>query len=105
MLNALRAKRELDRQSKRNRHSFEEMQLQFDKAQTVGHWWTCVCDAAEQFDFLKLKLEIKSGDEVRSLTWENPNLELQDSTKIFAVIPIPRRLRMAITLKPRSTSR
>ena len=89
MLNALRAKRDLDRQSKRNRHTFEELQLEFDKAQTFACWWNCVCRAAEQFDFLRVNLEIKSGDETRKLTWEHPNTDLLESSKIFAVIPIP----------------
>lgn len=89
MLQALRAKRDLDRQSKSNRNSFEELQLVFDKAQSVASWWSCVCDAAEQFDFLKLKLEMKVGDETRNLVWEHPNLELLESSKIFAIIPIP----------------
>ncbi len=83
MLTALRAKRDLDRSSKRNRHTFEEMQLDFDKAQTFACWWNCVCRAAEKFDFLRVSLEVRSGDDTRKLSWEHPNLDLLESSKIL----------------------
>jgi UDP-N-acetylmuramyl pentapeptide phosphotransferase/UDP-N-acetylglucosamine-1-phosphate transferase/glycosyltransferase involved in cell wall biosynthesis len=88
MISALREKRSLDRLAKRNRETLEHYQLEFDKADNFGAWWSLACGAAQELDFLRLKLTVQASDGPRLLEWETPNLELLNSEKIFATIPV-----------------
>lgn len=89
MLRALRAKRELDRKTSKNRASFEAFQLEFEKVDSFGAWWNCLCQAAEELEFVRVELSVLSGGKPRLMTWENPDVSLATYSHVHASFPIP----------------
>lgn len=50
---------------------FENAELHFRRAATFDQWWQAVCIAAEQLDFVSIKLPLISSDKPpRTLTWQ-----------------------------------
>lgn len=92
MVDALRRKREIDRNSRRFRSSFESMQLEFDEAINFSEWWRTVCVAAEELRFSQIKLPIDSATDgrQRTLSWINSDDVIAEaSERIDAKIPLP----------------
>jgi len=88
MLTALRSKRYLDRELRKNRESFESFQLEFEKVDSFGSWWNCLCNAAEAMEFYRIDLSISLHDKPRTMIWENQDESLAAFNRIHAGFPI-----------------
>ncbi len=89
MLSALRSKRYLDRMSKQHKASFESLQLEFDKFDSVASWWHGACQAANALNFTSLKVTIHSPGKPRQLAWYTSLEDLNNASQIHATIPVP----------------
>ena len=68
----LQRKYTITRQIKEEVRSFESIQLLFCQVQTFNDWWQAICVAAEQLDFMRIKLPLTSRDgTIRTLTWRH----------------------------------
>ena len=74
-ITGLREKYAVSRQIQEEVRSFESLQLLFRRAKTFEQWWKAVCIAAEQLDFMSIKLPLKKGNNpAHILTWQrNPD--------------------------------
>ncbi len=88
MVRALRSKRDMDRDSKQQRQTFEALQLQFEKVENFAAWWQAVCEACEQFDIVRLNLTVGQNDSKRKLRWYNPAELLFECKTLHVVVPI-----------------
>lgn len=61
-LAALQDKYTLACREKRERRTFEELELRFRRAKDSGEWWQAVCDAGEGLDFAWVSLMIRDKD-------------------------------------------
>ena len=70
----LQKKYDLTRQRKKEKQSFEKVQLHFRQADTFGQWWQATCMAAEKMDFARLRLPMDGNNNpANTLTWyRNP---------------------------------
>ena len=92
MIQALRRTRQIDRTSKRDRDSFESLQLEFNNVTTVSQWWQAVCRAAERLEFVKVEIDFgQSKSRGRRLVWESDNDGLVSCDRIHSTIPVAER--------------
>jgi len=76
-------------QIKRETEIFEKVQLYFRQAKTFDQWWQAMCVAAEQLDFIRLKLPLNNGDNtVHVLTWQKNGGEADPPHAVKMEIPI-----------------
>jgi UDP-N-acetylmuramyl pentapeptide phosphotransferase/UDP-N-acetylglucosamine-1-phosphate transferase len=69
-LAAVRHNRSIARQVLEQRHAFEDVDLRARDAKTFDQWWGALCLAADKLEFLKLSLDMPTGDGgVRTLLW------------------------------------
>jgi hypothetical protein len=59
---ALQAKYAVARREKRERQTFEELQLRFRRAHDPGDWWQAVCDAGKGLDCAWVSLTARGKD-------------------------------------------
>jgi len=50
------------RRQRKERRTFEDLELRFRRAQDVGEWWQAVCDAGKGLDFAWVSLMSRDGD-------------------------------------------
>jgi len=85
----LRQKYAVTQQIKQERESFEQVQLHFRRVKTFEQWWQAVCKAAEQLDFLSIKLPLTGSDKTpRVLTWQRDGNEADPPETVKMKIPI-----------------
>jgi len=61
-LTALHDKYAMARRQRKERRTFEDLELRFRRAQDVGEWWQAVCDAGKGLDFAWVSLMSRDGD-------------------------------------------
>ncbi|MFN3193078.1 MAG: glycosyltransferase [Aureliella sp.] len=88
MVHALRAKRNVDRETKRHRGTFESMQLKFACYESVSEWWRGVSEAAEELEFCRVVVVIDPQGSGKQLRWDAPDESLFSLQTLSASIPV-----------------
>jgi ABC-type multidrug transport system fused ATPase/permease subunit len=89
---ALRRNRTIEREQRRSRMVFEQMQLRFANARTFEAWWYEANSAAESFDFTSLTLTLHNRDGTpRVLKWHSPAVALASRESMSVKLPIRQR--------------
>ena len=88
-------------QAKRERESFETLQLHFRQARTFDQWWQAICFAADNMGFMKGLLPIVNRDGTRRmLVWERERDDLNPEEMIKMIMPMrDRRAGPALNLE------
>jgi UDP-GlcNAc:undecaprenyl-phosphate GlcNAc-1-phosphate transferase len=99
----LKQKHAISDQTKRERESFETLQLHFRQARTFDQWWQAICFAADKMGFVRGLLPIVNRDgSKRTLTWENKELTVEAGDLVNMVLPVrDRRARSNLSLEVR----
>jgi UDP-GlcNAc:undecaprenyl-phosphate GlcNAc-1-phosphate transferase len=99
----LKQKHAISDQTKRERESFEILQLHFRQARTFDQWWQAICFAADKMGFVRGLLPIVNRDgSKRTLTWENKELTVEAGDLVNMVLPVrDRRARSNLSLEVR----
>jgi UDP-GlcNAc:undecaprenyl-phosphate GlcNAc-1-phosphate transferase len=85
----LKQKHAISDQTKRERESFETLQLHFRQAKTFEQWWQAICFAADKMGFVKGLLPIVNRDgSKRVLAWENKKVSIKAGELINMVLPV-----------------
>ncbi len=85
----LQKKYTISRQIQEEIKSFEDAELHFRRAKNFDQWWQAVCLAAEQLDFMSIKLPLTGSDKTqRVLTWQRDGNEADSPETVKMKIPI-----------------
>ncbi|MFC1738954.1 glycosyltransferase family 4 protein [Planctomycetota bacterium] len=86
---SLRQKYAVNHQIQEEIKGFEQVELHFRRAKTFEQWWQAVCIAAEQLDFMSIKLPLIRSDKThRILTWQRDGNEPDSPETVKMKIPI-----------------
>jgi UDP-GlcNAc:undecaprenyl-phosphate GlcNAc-1-phosphate transferase len=87
----LQRKYTINRQIKEETKNFEQVQLHFRQVKTFEQWWQAMCIAAEQLNFIGMKLLLKNSDNTeRVLSWERDADKADPPETVKLKIPIRR---------------
>lgn len=82
----------ITREAKRQRREFESAELVLREATSFAQWWSGVCRAAEEMEFLRLSLALTNRDgSVRTLLWRRPGEDPPPHERIALTVPIRQR--------------
>jgi len=76
-ISAIKRNRSIKRAEKNFQNHFEDVQLEYRRAQSFNDWWRCTCNAAEHLEFVSMTVETESRDgTIRTLIWKQKNNDL-----------------------------
>ena len=59
---------------------------------TFDQWWTSLCQAAQQLDFVRISLSLTNRDGTgRTLLWQRPGADVPVHEKITVAVPVRHR--------------
>lgn len=105
-IKALQKKHSYSAGVKRDRETFERVQLYFSHVRTFDQWWQSVCFAAGEMGFKEISLPVDNRDGTRrNLQWLDADYINETGDAIEMTVPVPDRrksapLRMQIKLEP-----
>jgi len=89
MIGGLKRKYMISNQTRRERASFEDIQLYFSQAETFDQWWKAVCIAADKLDLVRGLLPITNRDgSKRALTWERSSANIEKNDIVKMSLPV-----------------
>jgi UDP-GlcNAc:undecaprenyl-phosphate GlcNAc-1-phosphate transferase len=86
---ALRAKYTISQRQKRERQTFENMQLRFRQVENRTQWWQAICEAAQRMDFVWISLRTTHPDgRVETEIWRSGDAHPDLSHLITMRVPL-----------------
>ncbi|MCE5325745.1 MAG: undecaprenyl/decaprenyl-phosphate alpha-N-acetylglucosaminyl 1-phosphate transferase [Planctomycetaceae bacterium] len=87
-LDSLRRKGAVDRQSRREQHGFEEMQLRLREAKGFDQWWRVIRRAGRALGLARMSIELRdAGGRSRLLQWTAPRQPQSSEAHITVTLP------------------
>jgi UDP-GlcNAc:undecaprenyl-phosphate GlcNAc-1-phosphate transferase len=85
----LQRKHAINQQVQDEIRNFEDAELHFRRVKTFQQWWQAVCTAAEEMDFVRLRLSFHGSDyPSRAFVWQRNSDEADAPKLILMEIPI-----------------
>ena len=80
------------REIRKSRRDFDHVELLLCEAMTFDQWWTSLCQAAQQLDFVRISLSLTNRDGTgRTLLWQRPGADVPVHEKITVAVPVRHR--------------
>jgi UDP-GlcNAc:undecaprenyl-phosphate GlcNAc-1-phosphate transferase len=80
------------REIRKSRRDFDHVELLLCEAMTFDQWWTSLCQAAQQLDFVRISLSLTNRDgTARTLLWQRPGTDVPVHEKITVAVPVRHR--------------
>jgi hypothetical protein len=80
------------REIRKSRRDFDHVELLLCEAMTFDQWWTSLCQAAQQLDFVRISLSLTNRDGTgRTLLWQRPGTDVPVHEKITVAVPVRHR--------------
>ena len=80
------------RDIRKSRRDFDHVELLLCEAMTFDQWWTSLCQAAQQLDFVRISLSLTNRDgTARTLLWQRPGTDVPAHQKITVAVPVRHR--------------
>jgi UDP-GlcNAc:undecaprenyl-phosphate GlcNAc-1-phosphate transferase len=89
---AWRRNSNIARDIRKSRRDFDHVELLLCEALTFDQWWTSLCQAAQQLEFVRISLSLTNRDgTTRTLLWQRPGENVSVHEKITVAVPVRHR--------------